>query len=276
MPLHNRRRRLAELAERESLGESFWTDKFSERARTRILHVFRGLSEYFQIYATKARSLILEDEGIHHLYNSGFQPTADFFAYLSSCDDGMMPTVLEALNEALLDGEIFERVFQNHSPAFVEAVNEILREERISWEFVGREMVPFNSREMHVEVVAPTLRLLARPGWERVEAAYQEALGELTTGSAPDAITDAGTALQEALLMIGAEGNALGPLIASAKKKGLILGHDQALLTWVSADRSQVGDAHGVSAATRDDAWLTVHVVGAILLRLASSEPRPT
>lgn len=81
--------------------------------------------------------------------------------------------------------------------------------------------------------------------------------------------------------MLGADGNALGPLIASAQRKGIILGHDQALLetvaraaSWVSADRSQVGDAHSVSAATREDAWLTVHIVGAVLLRLSAVENR--
>src|SRR5437867_3146024 len=37
---------------------------------------------------------------------------------------------------------------------------------------------------------------------------------------------------------------------------------------WVSADRSARGDAHAVTDADADDAWLAVHVVGALLLRL--------
>jgi hypothetical protein len=42
----------------------------------------------------------------------------------------------------------------------------------------------------------------------------------------------------------------------------------------VSADRSEKGDAHGVTAATLDDGWLIVQVVGAVVLRLSNSVPR--
>ena len=44
---------------------------------------------------------------------------------------------------------------------------------------------------------------------------------------------------------------------------------------WVSADRSEMGDSHKAETTlTRDDAWLTVHVVGALILRLASEGGR--
>jgi hypothetical protein len=36
----------------------------------------------------------------------------------------------------------------------------------------------------------------------------------------------------------------------------------------VSADRSERGDAHLVKESDSDDAWLVVHVVGALILRL--------
>jgi hypothetical protein len=129
-------------------------------------------------------------------------------------------------------------------------------------------------------VVAPVLRLLSgRAGWGTIENAYQGALREIHDGHPDDAITDAATALQEALVRVGCEGNALGPLIDSAKKKGLLAPHDQTLgtgiakiLDWVSADRSEMGDGHkGASKANRDDAWLSAHVVGAVILRLAGS-----
>jgi hypothetical protein len=42
----------------------------------------------------------------------------------------------------------------------------------------------------------------------------------------------------------------------------------QKLVDWVSASRSDRGDAHSASNATRPDAWLVVHVVGALILRL--------
>jgi hypothetical protein len=46
------------------------------------------------------------------------------------------------------------------------------------------------------------------------------------------------------------------------------------ILHWVSADRSEKGDAHEVSTATVDDAWFIVHIVGAVILRLSKASPR--
>jgi hypothetical protein len=44
---------------------------------------------------------------------------------------------------------------------------------------------------------------------------------------------------------------------------------------WVAADRSQSGESHHASDATRDDAWLIVHIVGAFIVRLAAGGERP-
>lgn len=158
MPLHNRRRRLAQLTEREAAGESFWVDKFSERVRTRLLHLFQGSTGYSGVFAEHARMLILQDEGWRTLTNSSDRST-DFLKYLATCPDDMMPTVIEAIYEALRDANLRSR-YGDVSSVWLEGTNEILAEERVSWEFVGSEMTPFSSREMHVEVVEPVLRLL--------------------------------------------------------------------------------------------------------------------
>jgi hypothetical protein len=192
----------------------------------------------------------------------------------------MMPTVLEALCAG-----VEEMAAPGYGAAAVRElesdVNEVLNLERISFELSKGEMIPFTSRELHVEVVQPALILLAAEGWSDVELAYRAALAELTRGHGADAVTDAGTALQVALEKLGAQGNALGPLIASARKMGLLGGHDSKLANvvaaaaeWVSADRSVTGDTHNAIQASRDDAWLAVHVVGALLLRLSQAEPR--
>lgn len=134
---------------------------------------------------------------------------------------------------------------------------------------------------MHSATIEPTVNLLVDRRYERAQAAVGEALKELQNRKPDDAITDAGTALQETLTELGCQGNALGPLIADARKRGLLAGHDEKLtegilkfLDWASADRSNKGDAHTYSDATNDDAWLTVHVVGALIRRLASDVPR--
>jgi hypothetical protein len=159
---------------------------------------------------------------------------------------------------------------------FWNTVNAALREHRISFELVGDTMIPFASKELHTEIVVPTMRLLSgRVGWDKVESAYQDALREIADGKPADAITDAGTALQEAFVTLGCLGNSLGVLAKSARSKGLFAPHDvlmtetlHKLVDWVSADRSEKGDVHQAREPSVDDAWLTVHIVGAIILRL--------
>jgi hypothetical protein len=74
--------------------------------------------------------------------------------------------------------------------------------------------------------------------------AYLDALREISNGSPDDAITDAGTTLQEALSVLGCTGNALGPLIKDAKRRGLLAPHDAKLekaitdvMDWVSRQK---------------------------------------
>ncbi len=162
--------------------------------------------------------------------------------------------------------------------SFPASLNEALYRERVAYEFIGNHLIARSSEELHTAVVRSSLRLLAgRPDWLSVDTAYRKALDEIAGGSADDAITDVGSALQEALTLLGCKGNSLGPLIRSARDAGILAPHDSTLtegivkiLAWVSADRSELGDGHqGASGATREDAWFTVHVVGALILRLA-------
>lgn len=283
--LYSRRKRLADLAGREAAGESFWTDKFDESARTRIALAFRNSASNFPLYPAHARETILHDEGRLFLVNHQLAPDADLLTYLMRCDDETVPTVIEAMSLACNDSRL------NHSTGnwrrtatFDDKVNVILREHRISYELTKGRMVPFSTKELHEAVVAPSLRLLAgHLNLEKVESAYQAALEEITNGKAANAITDAGTALQEMLAALGCEGNALGPQIASARGKGILAPHDSPMLTafekvlhWVSADRSEKGDAHSVTSPTLDDAWFTVHIVGAIIVRLSKPVVRVT
>jgi hypothetical protein len=285
--LHFQRKKYAERAAREAAGESFWTKKFDDSARTRILHSFKdavgapgniGSNEYYII----AHGLILRSAGLLYLVRQDFDPATDLLNYLLKCPDDMIPSVVEVMSIACNDDRIRSRTHNWDSHIFDQMVNGILREHRISYELAGCKMIEFSSREIHEEVVVPTLQLLAgRPDLARVESAYQAALGEISKGEPANAITDAGTALQEMLTALGCSGNALGPLIKSAREKGLLARHDSPLvnaidkiLNWVSADRSELGDAHEVSSAAVDDAWFTVHIVGAILLRLSKSALR--
>jgi hypothetical protein len=282
--LHRRRKRLEELAAKEAAGESFWTDRFDTAVRTKIFHRIEGLTENWEAYYyPRARMAILIDEGLHYLQDSGFDERRNVLSYLLSGPDDMMPTVIEAFAAAFADERVAMETNRWEARTLFESfVNIVLREHRISYELIDGKRVEFSSKELHVAVVAPTLRLLAgRPDWANVESAYLDALSEISKGNASDAITDAGTALQEALTALGCSGNALGPLIKSARSKGLLGPHDTPMLdaidkvlNWISADRNQSGDAHAVTGASIDDAWFTVHVVGAVILRLSKSTPR--
>jgi hypothetical protein len=280
---YRQRKRQQEIAEAESAGSSFWTQEFCLEARLKVWYAFIdavGQKPDVPVVAGIVRTHLLRDEGLAELTGSA-DPTADLGDYFTRLADGdLAASVIEAMLLTLR--EVAIRVSYVSPTLFTSRVNDILMSERISFELVGAEMVPKESQELHAEVVAPLLRLLSgRRGWEVVEVAYQAGLRELADGKFDNSITDAGTALQEALKQRGCSGNALGPLLASAKQKGVLAAHDQPLsdgigklIDWVSADRSTLGDGHrGASPATAEDAWLTVHIVGALILRL-TGEPR--
>jgi hypothetical protein len=160
-------------------------------------------------------------------------------------------------------------------------VNEILRQHRVAYKFVDGELIAFESDELLQAVVEPALRLLVSKQFSAAHDSYLEALKEIGNGKADDAITDAGRALQEALEALGCKGDVLSSLIKDGKAKGLFRAHDQQLhealilvTKWATSERNKRGDTHKQSDAGVSDAWLMVHVVGAIIVRLADPERR--
>lgn len=284
--LFNERKRLNVIEAAEADGQTFWTAAFAEDIRIRIWLAFTDATNGHPLSLLNAaeisRGIYFRSAGTLALAGQS-NPAEDLRQFLLATDTENVPSIIEALLAGLA---IYGRQDQ-YSPvdprSFSAQVNEILLRGRISFELVDGLMVEIESQELHSTIVIPVLRLLSgRRGWDGVENAYQSALSELAQGAADDAITDACTALQETLTQLGCEGNALGPLIRSAKRKGLLAPHDTSLeagitkfLDWASADRSELGDGHkGNSGAIREDAWLAVHVVGALILRLTGSPRR--
>jgi hypothetical protein len=285
--LHWLRERLRDVAEKEAAGESFWTPSFSETVRMRIGHVYQQvLQGSGDPYAPskvfgEARRLIGSQIGSYSLTGEASAPK-DFLAFYHSCDAKMFPTALEALVRAF---DAFDAAddFWGHgySRALADGANEVFAQERVGWELIDGQMVEVHSKELHTAVLEPALQLLHESRFAKADKQYRDALGELADNKAGNAITDAGTALQETLEALGCEGNQLGGLIRSAKNNQLLGAHDAPLieaieksLHWAAADRSQMGDAHHATEATREDAWLIVHIVGALIVRLASGQPR--
>lgn len=285
--LFNRRKRLRERAEAEARGESFWTTSFDNKVRTKLMYAAQeavkgNVAELLE----RARFLILKDEGRPYLHSYGpnVVPAEDFYDYFMKSPDDDVPTAIEALHAAIqtfgVDG-ISYWIATYNAEDFGREVHRILEEERIAFDFIRGEMRPFESKELHQQVIEPVMTLLHDPKFHKAERAYQHALEEVTGGKSGDAITDASTALQETLTALGCTGNSLGPLIKSAREKGLLAAHDarmtkgiEDVMVWVSADRSEKGDSHKADMASKEDAWFVIHVIGALIVRLAGASGR--
>ena len=83
-----------------SRAGAFWTADFSGKVRTRIEHAYvrlgAGRFENGGVYWA-ARQMILEQEGMKHLFGDGLTPCADFEAFLQDGPEDMYPTAIEAM-----------------------------------------------------------------------------------------------------------------------------------------------------------------------------------
>lgn len=270
--LPSRRRRQQEVAAREAAGESLWTDSFDRQALVRLSELWLVMERTAHqilgpgVFGERIAELLRREGG----WSVGATVRPD---RLNSAPPPAPELVQDCLAATWLASR--EMVSKEGAGAFARDVNDVLAEHRIAFKFVEGELIPFSSDELLQEVVEPALRLLVGQKFAGANSAYLDALKEIGHGSPADAITDAGTALQECLVALGCKGNALGPLIKDAKKDGLLGSHDQTLLDgiekfmhWAAADRSTTGDAHRTSKAVTADAWLMVHIVGALIVRL--------
>jgi len=195
-------------------------------------------------------------------------------SYVRGCSDEEFPDILEATLVA------FARLARGNQDTikdnYLKYVNRLLESYRISYLIEGDEVVEFSSKELHISIVAPTLKLLAsEKRFNLVEKSYRDSIKELTNGKPSDSITDAGTALQEILRVLGCKGDNFSALLKSAKST-ILNGYNSRyidaidnLVNWVSAVRSELGDSHKVTEADKDDAWFVVHTVGILILRLS-------
>lgn len=159
---------------------------------------------------------------------------------------------------------------------FYEKVNDVLLEERIGWLYVDGRFRERRVQPLHVELVMPVEALLSGDViFRRAEVAYQEAMTALAQGYYGSAVSLSYSAVQETFLALGAQGGNLGALFANAKTRGFLRGVDANLLTaikaldsWLTANRSERGNAHGASDADRDDAQLSIHVAASLMVRL--------
>lgn len=269
MALFSARKRMKDTERLEANGQDLWTEKFDETALRRLDGIWSIVeaNSSFPDYVIQQRiSLVLRAQGGYNVQN--YVEPGHFVASRMRGTDFILD-LLGAIAIAVSDSEHGEGLFVSES-------NKVLNEHRIAFRFLEDEIVPISSDELHQEVVEPALRLLVSKRFTYAHDSYLKALREIQNNDPGDAITDAATALQHTLEALGCKGNTIGKLWLDGKKRGLVAEHDSNLssgiskfVDWASADRSETGDAHHHSDATLADAWLQVHVVGAIIVRLA-------
>ena len=164
---------------------------------------------------------------------------------------------------------------------FLAAVNDILLANRIDWHFSEGRFVQRGSSSLHADVVKPATVLLdSDPKFAAASQGFGLAITRLSEGKPDVAITDAATAVQEFFRALGVKGNSISDQVDAAVKAKLLTQEDRNLLKpltdWMNADRSNRGNAHAVRAddAIKADAWLAIHVAGAVMVRLSNQEPR--
>jgi predicted transcriptional regulator len=272
-------------------GQSQWTDQLNDKVRVKLslawddLTKHRAFSQYYEQLEAFIERKTLRSIG----YTVG---PRDMRPGSSKATNEQLLSLIEAEHEALTAPALAAQPI-GQSPYYSGAgpwlgapeefrseVNRILEAHIVAFQLHrNSRLVPVQSHEMHNAVVAPTLYLLlSQAQFAAAEKAYQKALVELRNRDAGDAITDAATALQEVLTAIGCTGHALGDQLKSARNTGVLKGNDTPLteaigktVDWVSAKRGQ-GEAHrGDPDIDMSDAWMVVHVVGALIIRL--SEP---
>jgi hypothetical protein len=265
------RKRIAARDAAEAAGESLWTEDLDQTVRGKLIGAWRASTSgdgprlQAEVFT---RRIITVQLGI-------INPSSVESAFLVAPVD-LALSYVDAVYSSLTELSIAGYSSSHFPEVWQERVSTIFQSHRIKFKFVSGEVVPLASEELHAEVIERVLALLhGRQDLKGAQAAYQDALGEIANGKPDNAITDAGTALQEALKALGCSGRVLGDQIKEAKKSGL-LGPRDAILTdgiekvmiWAAAERNS-GEAHSVSDATRADAWLMVHIVGALIVRLA-------
>lgn len=302
MPFYQQRQRLIARQEAAARGEApELSSSFPATTKTRLAFVLRDHAPASFVHAfdiAMAATVDTVDAAMTGLLLREWGTDLDGKSALnflqSSANDGQVLDIIEAWFPATsgllerLTNRIDEPPWRLTNPRATQAdyeliassvrdrVNTILDEDDIAWQLHREVFIPRSSVAMHATIIEPVLALTSgNPGLMHVELAFGAALGEMRHGVPADAITDAGRALQETLVAVGARGNSIGSLLNDLRKKELITAYDSKLAEgialigeWVSADRSERGDAHREGDATRDDAWLAIRVSGALILRL--------
>jgi len=165
--------------------------------------------------------------------------------------------------------------------SLVETVNDILLAARVEWHFADGEFVQRGNSVLYADVVKPaTILLDSNPKFSVASSSFNTAITHLSENKSAIAVTEAAVSVQEFFRAIGVNGNSISDQLDAAKNANVITGEDRALLKpfvgWMNADRSNRGIAHfhREGDVSKADAWLAIHIAGALIVRLSNEDPR--
>jgi len=272
--IFSERKRIKEIEARETKGESLWRSDVPSAFRNKFERIVAGFGYVVNEYDEDFGSKEIASAACAYIAAARGEGERPLSFHIHSTRDELYPDVIEAV-ALVVKYYAKEKGKKLAVESFHSQVNELLESYRICYTLENCEVVTFESREIHQKITVPALRLLATSGWEAVEKAYQDALKELSNGNTGNAITDATTALQEALRKVGCKGEDFATLLKSAKST-VLKGYDakyvdaiSSLINWASANRVNRGDSHKVIDADKEDAWFVLHVIGILILRLS-------
>lgn len=278
--LFKRRKELDEKLQRELRGEDLWTMNLDEKTRRRIWYAIQTtVDAVYRLDVFKlARQQTIIELGLPFLRERppttffpvhDDYPREDVYCSIMESENDIVFSLLEAILALLSTKETF------HWHMLSELLNSIFRESRIKVEIINGKIIEKDSLALHKNIIKPVLTLLGSDSkWSKAESKYRSALEDIADGKPDSAVTNATTALQEALLARKLGGETLKPLFYSAKEKNILHSQDKKLIDWLDADRVNFGTTHYHQETRIEDAKLTLNVVGAMILRIASKHPR--
>lgn len=286
-PLPSELRRRIELAEQEAVRGIQWRDDCPPEVGRKVLSVLRRatnaiwrvfhLAEEHWVAGSSSAAVPTDIESCLKGHGSAVDRLDALAAVVYSFVE------LSQSDEELVEGDYGspDEVPRYERERFLMSVNDLLLAARVEWHYNDRSFVQRGNSVLYSDIVKPTTILLdSSPVFAKASRRFNAAISRLSENKPDAAITDAASAVQEMLRALGANGNSITDQIDAAARQKIITQVDRQLLrpivNWVNADRSERGNAHHHRAddASKADAWLAIHVAGALMVRLSNQEPR--
>ena len=151
-------------------------------------------------------------------------------------------------------------------PMFEDELNSRFAFLNVGIRLVGRRLVPFASKPLHENVVAPAVGLLANPQFTPADRLFSEAIEKSRTGDFPGCVTACWRATEEALKCLGSSleelGNRARGNLGIVPAVGDLINNLQALRYETRAGKANEHiDQH--------TAMLALHVAGSLIVYLS-------